>query len=309
MSGPQSFPWPAFGVIRQTPVWRDGAFHVGQQRLGVISYEPGGSGWTEELTGLHEAAAGQGDHPIDIASRAHAISQIARHLPPTGVVLEIGCSSGFLLHNLAASFPDATIIGSDIIAAPLEKIAARLPLPLLHFDLVRCPLPDDCIDVAVLLNVLEHIEDDSSALRQLWRILKPGGAAVFEVPAGPHLFGAYDRALMHYRRYRLGGFCQQVAAAGFEVIYRSHLGFWIYPAFLLAKRRDVGLLNAPPEEVRHMVQEDISRTRGGHLLRWALGFERAIGQVVRYPVGVRCLVTARKLGPGAPAQDAAICST
>ena len=43
------------------------------------------------------------------------------------------------------------------------------------------------LGAVVLLNVLEHIQDHEGALRQLYRILKPGGVVIIEVPAGPHL--------------------------------------------------------------------------------------------------------------------------
>jgi len=111
--------------------------------------------------------------------------------------------------------PHAQLIGSDYVRGPLEEVARRLPdVPLLQFDLVKCPLPDASVDVVVLLNVLEHIEDDVGAVRQLARILKPGGAVVIEVPAGPHLYDVYDKVLMHYRRYRLSGLKRLLRAAG-----------------------------------------------------------------------------------------------
>jgi SAM-dependent methyltransferase len=63
---------------------------------------------------------------------------------------------------------------------------------LLHFDLRHCPLPDGSFDGVILLNVLEHIKEDAAALRQIARILKPGGIAAIEVPAGRGLYDIYD---------------------------------------------------------------------------------------------------------------------
>src|SRR5262249_33076466 len=158
----------------------------------------------------------------------------------------------------------------DIVVEPLVKMAARCNVPMLHFDLVRCPLPDHCIDVAVLLNVLEHIEDDVGAIRQLYRILKPGGSVVVEVPAGPHLYDIYDRVLMHWRRYRCGDLCAALQKAGFEITYRSHLGFFLYPAFRRVKRRNARHLTEDPASQRKRVEREIHNTRTSHLMAAAL---------------------------------------
>src|SRR5205085_10979289 len=122
------------------------------------------------------------------------------------VILAVGCSSAFLHRDLRRELPDASIIGADYVRGPLDDLHRSMPdIPLLQFDLVQCPLPSESVDVVVLLNVLEHIENDAGAMEQVARILKPGGAAVIEVPAGPHLYDVYDKVLMHFRRYRSSG--------------------------------------------------------------------------------------------------------
>jgi len=59
-------------------------------------------------------------------------------------------------------------------------------------------------DTIVCLNVLEHIRDDESALRRMRTLLAPKGRLVLLVPQYPALYGAYDRELGHFRRYRYG---------------------------------------------------------------------------------------------------------
>jgi SAM-dependent methyltransferase len=68
-----------------------------------------------------------------------------------------------------------------------------------------------------LINVLEHIDDDDGALRELSATLKPGGCLILWVPALALLYSDFDRKIGHYRRYRMAGFGAQLAGAGYEV--------------------------------------------------------------------------------------------
>jgi SAM-dependent methyltransferase len=193
--------FPPLPNTTEMPHWTGRGFQIGDRILSILSYEASASGWTDHLTVFHENTAGN-SHFIDLASRRHAVSQVAQYaLGSSPVIMDIGCSSGFLLADLKAAFPQAYVVGADVVLGPLLNLAKASPeTPLLHFDLTRCPLPDNSVDVAVLLNVLEHIEEDALAVRQLYRVLKAGGIAIVEVPAGPELFDIYDELLMHYRR-------------------------------------------------------------------------------------------------------------
>jgi SAM-dependent methyltransferase len=292
-----NFPWPALNGV--SPAWTSTGFRVGDAPVTVLNYEAGPSGWSESLTDLHEDAAGEGTHPIDVASRQRARAALKQHLrvPPSELVLlEAGCSSGYLVEELVQDWPDSLVIGSDFIEGPLQRLAARRPnLPLLRFDLVKCPLPSASVDAVVLLNVLEHIEDDRAALTQVFRVLKPGGVAVIEVPAGPGLYDAYDKHLQHFRRYRLRDLCRLMESVGFAIADRSHLGCLVYPGFALVKRRNRRLLNAPAHVQQQLVEKNIRSSSGaGGILGVAMAAEAWLGRWVSYPVGIRCVVTATK---------------
>jgi SAM-dependent methyltransferase len=290
-----AFPWPAVPACAELPVWTGHGFLVGGVPTPVLSYRAGSSGWTDDLTTFHEENAGS-DHFIDRASRAHALAQVKRHARGVQpVILEVGCSSGFLLEEVRRALPDALVIGADYVRGPLDLLARRLPhVPLLQFDLVHCPLPDACVDVVVLLNVLEHIEDDAEALRQVERILRPGGAAVIEVPAGPHLYDVYDRVLMHCRRYRLSGLCRLLEEAGFRVDHASSLGTLLYPGFWYVKRKNKRYLSEPEEVQRQVVAGAIRKTGRNRLLESVLWAEGLLRRTVPLPFGIRCVSTAVK---------------
>ncbi len=261
----------------------------------VLSYGLNASGWSEELTDFHEDTSGE-NHYIDVASRTHAMSQVETHVHrDDATLLDIGCSSGFMLHNLRARYPTATIIGADYIRGPLERLAESLPnVPFLQLDLTECPLPDEIADAVVLLNVLEHIQNDRAAIRHVFRILKPGGFAVIEVPAGPHLYDIYDKQLMHVRRYAMAELVHKLEAAGFHLVHRSYLGFLLYPAFYAVKKRNQRLLNSSAVEQRRKIAKQIKRSSSSPALHWLMRCESALRRAIPSPTGIRCLVTCQK---------------
>lgn len=288
--------FPPLPNTTETPHWTGNGFRLGDRLLPILSYETGTSGWTDNLTTFHEVTAGN-SHFIDIASRRQAVSQVAQYASDTApVILDIGCSSGFLLADLKTSFPHAHVMGADVVLGPLLNLAKISPeIPLLHFDLSRCPLPDNSVDVAVLLNVLEHIEDDALAVRQLSRILKPGGLAVIEVPAGQELYDIYDELLMHYRRYKIPGLRRLFLDSGFTILRQSHLGFFLYPGFFLVKQfHRKKRVDIPETEIAALVSKNINQTGGNSLFRSLMQLEFLLGKVISYPFGIRCLITVNK---------------
>jgi SAM-dependent methyltransferase len=86
--------------------------------------------------------------------------------------------------------------------------------------------PDGFFDVVVAFDTLEHIEEDSKAVREITRLLKDGGAFVFTVPAFSFLFSAHDRQLSHHRRYSRASLRALLKGLRFEA-----MGFWTFFLF------------------------------------------------------------------------------
>src|SRR5579885_1227407 len=93
-------PPPGF---RNSPVWTGRGFQIDGVVNGILSYAPGESGWTEELTGFHEDADDE-THYINVASREHAVGEIERWVAhrECPVLIDIGCSSGYTVKLLRA---------------------------------------------------------------------------------------------------------------------------------------------------------------------------------------------------------------
>jgi SAM-dependent methyltransferase len=92
------------------------------------------------------------------------------------------------------------------------------------------PIPEKSVPYIYSLNVLEHIDDDLGALRELYRRLMPAGTLLIYVPAFEILYSSADKRIGHKRRYTKDVLVRRLEMAGFEVDearYADSLGFWV----------------------------------------------------------------------------------
>jgi hypothetical protein len=125
--------------------------------------------------------------------------------------------------------------------------------------------------------------------------LKPGGIAVIEVPAGPDLYDIYDQELLHFRRYHMAALQKMLRSAGLEILDKSHLGYFLYPAFHVVKKRNRKQMSLSPEERSVLVKRDMGRSSSSKFLHGIMRVEAHFGRFVSYPTGIRCLVTCRRV--------------
>ena len=160
-------------------------------------------------------------------------------------VLEVGSGTGVITRYLAnRERVVATDIDPDYLALLRRTFAGNSNIEVRHFDLSRLDcdgLAPGGFDTVVCSNVLEHIEDDATALCALRALLAPGGRIVLIVPALRPLYGSIDRAIGHYRRYVRDEIAQKLAAAGLsveQVRYFNVLGVpgWFLNARVLGRR-------------------------------------------------------------------------
>lgn len=246
--------------------------------------------WSEELERLHEESSR--DHFMDVWTR-RAILERLGDLSPAATVLDLGCSTGYLLEDLRGWRPQATLWGLDLVGAGLRKAHERVPdARLLRADACQLPLADRSVDAICSANLLEHLLDDRRALREVARVLRPGGRAAIVVPAGPGTYDYYDRFLGHERRYGRGELAGKARAAALSTIEDCYLGSLIYPAFWLVKQRNRRRYRQlTGEALESRVAGDIAATRDSAAGRLACTLERMLlDRAVRLPFGIRNLV-------------------
>ena len=130
-------------------------------------------------------------------------------LPAGGRVLEVGCGRGVALPVLARLLVPVRLVGLDIDAALLDEAragadGARLPVELVPGDVRRMPFPDAAFDLVVDFGTCYHIARASQALREIARVLAPGGLFVHETPLS-QLFAHPVRSFGRRMPWRLDG--------------------------------------------------------------------------------------------------------
>jgi SAM-dependent methyltransferase len=185
-------------------------------------------------------------------------------------VLNAGAGQGTFSLRLAEHGFDVTSAdASPTAVAVLEK---RVGGEVAEADVTDLPFADETFDAAVLGEVLEHIPDDSAALREVARVVRPEGVLAVSVPADPARYGPSDRWAGHVRRYTrplLVGACDE---SGFSVV--RCMG-WGFPVSALYHR--------------HLYERRLDRQGSASPRRWerlALGILSAALQVDRLFVGV-----------------------
>lgn len=133
-------------------------------------------------------------------------------------ILELGAGHGTVTGRLARH---GTVTACDLsercVETLLDRYGGNNGVEVLHAGVDQA-VQGRTFDSAVLVNVLEHIEDDNGALRSIRAGLRPGGTLVLFVPAFEALYSDFDRMVGHYRRYRRDDLAAKVAGAGFDVL-------------------------------------------------------------------------------------------
>ncbi len=190
--------------------------------------------WLDRLGGAHRF-------------NAWVFSRFRRYLGQH--VLEVGCGSGNFTTLIAADGRQVTAcdLHAPYVDIARARLAAYPQARVLCADATRADFGGN-YDTVVLLDVLEHIEDDVGFLTRLRATLRPGGRIVLKVPAYRWLYCDMDRAIGHYRRYDRASLRAALRAGGFEVVEQRYFNvFAVLGWFLNGKL--LGRTTPPAEQL------------------------------------------------------------
>ncbi len=227
--------------------------------------------------------AGQHDANLDVADEQapNYLKWIADLITPYlgHSVLELGAGTG----SITKLYVDgrrvvATDLSDDCVAALRQRFRDAMNVEVAQKDLRQLGDGGERFDSIVMINVLEHIQDDVGTLERLRPLLSTNGAVILYVPALNGLYGRWDRKVGHYRRYSKWRLREIAREAGMDVVELRYANILAIPAWFAFSRTDV------------------ERTTSASLSIWdrtGVLVGRALEERVRVPVGLNVLAVLR----------------
>jgi len=225
------------------------------------------------------AEAGEHDHNLDVAdeSSPNYLRWIADLIEPHlgRRVLELGAGIGSITQLYSAGHDVLAIDLSDqCVAALRQRFAGSPNVSVRQQDLRKLEAAGERFDSVLMVNVLEHIQDDAGVLSTLPTVLEPGGTIVIYVPALNALYGRWDHNVGHYRRYSKWRMREVAHEAGLHVLELRYVNALAIPAWVAFSRTDV------------------DRTQSASLSIWdrtGVPVSRALEQRIPIPIGLNVL--------------------
>jgi SAM-dependent methyltransferase len=215
--------------------------------------------------------------------RARATNALIQRLDlPTGSplqVFDIGCGTGLTCRQLGLT-TSWVFDGADLNIEALTRCRAGVRRVLYYDVLERCREFHERYDIIVLFDVIEHIEQTQPFIDAVLFHLKPGGVVLVNVPALMTLYGRYDTAAGHYRRYTKETLADEFRAFDVNVIDQVYWGLTMVPLLFLRKlflRDDLGEGRTihvgfyPPSPIAHTVLKTVMNLETRLIKRPPLG--------------------------------------
>lgn len=156
-------------------------------------------------------------------------------LPARARVLDAGCGSG---RNMVEFARHGTVTGVELSEASVSLARERHAGEVIAGSVLEMPFEPDSFDLAASLDVIEHLEDDLAALRELRRVVAPGGALLVTVPAYQWLWSGHDEVNHHFRRYTRRSLQRVAEQAGWQQVRTTYFNSLLLPAAILLRVLD-----------------------------------------------------------------------
>ncbi len=146
-------------------------------------------------------------------------------------VLDVGCGAGGMLGPLGRY---GEVSGVDVQPELVELCRQRGFERVYVGSAYELPADEASVDLVTLFDTIEHVTDDERVLREVHRVLAPGGRVFISVPAYGFLYANNDRVAHHQRRYTVRALRRKLIAAGLEPIQVTYFNTFLFPAILPA---------------------------------------------------------------------------
>ena len=202
-------------------------------------------------------------------------------------ILDVGCGTGANLLMLS-KYDDAEGVGisEDALTFCRERGLDKVKLGAGE----QLPYDDGAFDLVTAFDVVEHMDDDLAGLKEMRRVLRPGGRVLLFVPTFMFLWGLQDDVSHHRRRYRLPELTRVLEQAGFEIERTTYANITFFLPILLLRKlmRITGIKTESENNI------NVSAFNG--ILGRILGAESWILRRMNLPFGVSGLCVAKVRG-------------
>jgi SAM-dependent methyltransferase len=210
---------------------------------------------------------------------------------------EIGCGTGDFIRTLAGD-PSLAITGSEVYVKGLRYAKASVPnVEFVQLDIARDRI-DAAFDLVAAFDVIEHVDDDASAIAHMARMLADSGTLILSVPQYPFMWSSIDDIVKHKRRYSRRELVGKVEKSGLKVTFCTSFVCLLFPAMLVSRlldrKRDVTETDHAALEKRVAMPAALNR-----VFDLAMRIDEAlIRRGVSLPFGGTLIVVAKKNGAG-----------
>jgi len=166
------------------------------------------------------------------SAKRQLIIQLFKKYGKNGRWLDIGCGTGL---NLKEFQKHSEAFGCDISEECISFCKKRGLKNLTRCSVTELKFSNNEFDVVTALDLLEHIENDVLAIKEVHRVLKKGGIFIVTVPAYKFLWTKHDKIFYHKRRYSKKELTKKIRNIGFKTRKISYWNFMMFPFITLYK--------------------------------------------------------------------------
>jgi SAM-dependent methyltransferase len=226
-----------------------------------------------------------------------ALKANLKHLPAraSGLqTIDLGGGCGGWINYLQDRFPGAF---SELALADSSLRALELAGPVMgetvaryQTDLLRLGWRDRW-DAAFLLDVLEHIPNDTEVLLQIAQALRPGGLLFVTTPALQWFWSYNDDMAHHIRRYTKRDFARLAGTTGLQLRQTRYFMFFLSPLLWFSRRKGPEPANMSKDEINYLAKRThrVPAAPVNGLLRFVFSLETPLGLWLPFPWGTSIL--------------------
>ncbi|GAB1856357.1 class I SAM-dependent methyltransferase [Flavobacteriaceae bacterium MHTCC 0001] len=148
-------------------------------------------------------------------------------------VLNIGAATG-KTSQMLSYFGEVTSIEYDQTCC--DFVQEKLAIPIVNASITDLPLQSSSYDLVCAFDVIEHVEDDALAIREMKRVCKNGGVICVTVPAYMTLWSNHDDVNKHFRRYILGDIIRLFKSCNLNNVYSSYFNTILFLPILMFRK-------------------------------------------------------------------------